>query len=119
VWAALTTPELVKQWFFGVETESEWTPGSPIVSRSEWQGESRVDKGVILAFEPPHLFVHALERSILIPANAGTTENAKTKMQIPLRMPSRLRTSPPLPRVGSQHMPVASGIDPPELLSER
>jgi uncharacterized protein YndB with AHSA1/START domain len=58
VWAALTTPELIKQWFFGVETESDWTPGSPIVSRSEWQGESRVDKGVILTIEPPHLLVH-------------------------------------------------------------
>jgi len=64
VWAALTTPELIKQWFFGVETESDWTSGSPIVSRSEWQGESRVDKGVILTIEPPHLLVHhSLERS--------------------------------------------------------
>jgi uncharacterized protein YndB with AHSA1/START domain len=58
VWAALTTPELIKQWFFGVDTESDWTAGSPIVSRSEWQAKSRLDKGVILTIEPPHLLVH-------------------------------------------------------------
>jgi uncharacterized protein YndB with AHSA1/START domain len=58
VWAALTTPELIKKWFFGVDTQSEWTAGSPIVSRSEWQGALRLDKGVILTIEPPHLLVH-------------------------------------------------------------
>src|SRR4029077_10504769 len=30
VWFALTTPELIKQWFFGVDTETDWTEGSPI-----------------------------------------------------------------------------------------
>ena len=24
VWKAITTPELIKQWFFGVDTESDW-----------------------------------------------------------------------------------------------
>lgn len=58
VWAALTTPDLIKQWFFGVNTESDWTTGSPIVSRSEWQGKPRLDKGVIVRIEPPRLLVH-------------------------------------------------------------
>jgi uncharacterized protein YndB with AHSA1/START domain len=53
VWRALTTPDLIKKWFFGVETESEWKVGSPIVHRGEYEGRPYVDKGVILRFEPP------------------------------------------------------------------
>lgn len=58
VWEALTTPELIKQWFFGVDTETDWTPGSPIVHRGEWQGKPYEDKGEIVRFEPPELLVH-------------------------------------------------------------
>jgi uncharacterized protein YndB with AHSA1/START domain len=58
VWRALTTPKLIKRWFFGVETESDWKPGSPIVHRGEWQGKPYVDKGEIVRIEPPHLLVH-------------------------------------------------------------
>jgi uncharacterized protein YndB with AHSA1/START domain len=38
VWEALTTPELIQRWFLGVETETDWQPGSPIVHRGEYQG---------------------------------------------------------------------------------
>ena len=58
VWDAITTPELIRQWFFGVETESDWQPGSPIVHRGEWQGKPYEDKGKILRIEPPRLLVH-------------------------------------------------------------
>jgi uncharacterized protein YndB with AHSA1/START domain len=58
VWTALTTPEMIKQWFFGVETETDWTPGSSIVHRGEYQGKPYVDKGKIVRFEPPELLVH-------------------------------------------------------------
>ena len=58
VWRALTTPEQIKQWFFGVDTESDWKQGSPIVHRGEWQGKPYVDKGEIVRIEPPHLLVH-------------------------------------------------------------
>ena len=58
VWNALTTPEVIKQWFFGVDTETDWTPGSPIVHRGDWQGKPYVDKGEIVRFEPPDLLVH-------------------------------------------------------------
>jgi uncharacterized protein YndB with AHSA1/START domain len=58
VWRALTTPETIKQWFFGVETETDWTPGSSIVHRGEYQGKPYVDKGTIVRFEPPELLVH-------------------------------------------------------------
>jgi uncharacterized protein YndB with AHSA1/START domain len=33
VWDALTRPELIKQYFFGTETETDWTPGNPIYFR--------------------------------------------------------------------------------------
>jgi uncharacterized protein YndB with AHSA1/START domain len=58
VWAALTTPELRKQWFFGVDTETDWSVGGPIVHRGEYEGQPYVDKGTVLAFEPPALLVH-------------------------------------------------------------
>ena len=58
VWQAITTPELIKQWFFGVDTESDWKPGSHLIHRGEWQGKPYVDKGEILKIEPPALLVH-------------------------------------------------------------
>ena len=58
VWTALTTPETIKQWFFGVDTETDWSPGSPIVHRGEWQGKPYEDKGEIVRIEPPRLLVH-------------------------------------------------------------
>jgi uncharacterized protein YndB with AHSA1/START domain len=59
VWEALTTPELIKEWFFGVDTETDWKVGSPIVHRGEYQGSPYQDKGTILAFDPPRSFVHS------------------------------------------------------------
>jgi uncharacterized protein YndB with AHSA1/START domain len=59
VWEALTTPELIKRWFFGVETSTDWNVGSPIVHRGEYQGRPYEDKGTILEVEPPHRLVHS------------------------------------------------------------
>ncbi len=58
VWKAITTPDLIKQWFFGVDTESDWKVGSPLIHTGEWQGKPYVDKGEILTYEPPRLLVH-------------------------------------------------------------
>jgi uncharacterized protein YndB with AHSA1/START domain len=58
VWKAITTPELIKQWFFGVDTKSDWKPGGHLIHRGEWQGKPYVDKGEILKIEPPTLLVH-------------------------------------------------------------
>jgi uncharacterized protein YndB with AHSA1/START domain len=57
VWEALTSPELIKQWFFGVDTMTDWKAGSPIVHRGEYQGKPYEDKGNIL--QPPRLLVHS------------------------------------------------------------
>jgi uncharacterized protein YndB with AHSA1/START domain len=59
VWNALSTPELIKRWFFGVDTETDWHVGSPLVHRGEWNGKPYEDKGTILRFEPPTLLVHS------------------------------------------------------------
>lgn len=58
IWRTITTPELIKQWFFGVDTETDWKQGSPIVHTGEWQGKPYVDKGEIVRIEPPHVLVH-------------------------------------------------------------
>ena len=52
VWEALTTPALIKQYFFGVDVVTDWKVGNPIIYRGQWQGKSFEDKGKILKFEP-------------------------------------------------------------------
>jgi uncharacterized protein YndB with AHSA1/START domain len=51
VWKWLTTPALIKQYFFGTETETDWKKGSPIYFRGEWNGTKYEDKGTILDSE--------------------------------------------------------------------
>jgi len=51
VWAALTQPELVKQWQFGSLLSTDWQKGSPIVFRNEWEGTVFEQKGTVLEFE--------------------------------------------------------------------
>jgi len=58
VWAALTQPAAIKRWFFGVDTETDWVPGNPIVHRGEWQGRPYEDKGTVVAFDPPSSLIH-------------------------------------------------------------
>ena len=55
VWEGLTTPGLIKRWFFDVDTETDWAEGRPIVHRGEYQGRSCEDRGAILTFEPERL----------------------------------------------------------------
>ena len=58
VWDALTTPEQIKGWFFGVDTESDWKAGDTLTHTGEWQGTPYADKGEILRIQPPTLLVH-------------------------------------------------------------
>src|SRR5258706_9853446 len=57
VWKALTTPEILKQYYFGADIMSDWKVGSPIIYKGQWQGKSYEDKGTILTFEPEKLLV--------------------------------------------------------------
>lgn len=52
VWAALTEPELVRQYLYGAEIASSWQKGSPITFKGEWKGKAYEDKGEILEIEP-------------------------------------------------------------------
>lgn len=52
VWHALTTPELMQQYFFGAQVESDFRVGSPIVWSGEFKGKPYQDKGEILVAEP-------------------------------------------------------------------
>lgn len=52
VWEALTKPELIKQYFFGTTTITDWKVGGPIKFKGEWEGKSYEDKGTVLKFEP-------------------------------------------------------------------
>ena len=52
VWQALTRPEIIKQYFFGTETITDWKEGSPIKFRGEWKGKHYEDKGTVLDVEP-------------------------------------------------------------------
>ena len=52
VWAALTQPNLIKQYLFGTDVISDWKVGSPITYKGEWEGKAFQDKGKILKLEP-------------------------------------------------------------------
>jgi uncharacterized protein YndB with AHSA1/START domain len=58
VWEAITAPDVIKRWFFGVDTLTDWKVGSAIVHRGEYQGRPYEDRGTILEIEPPRLLVH-------------------------------------------------------------
>ncbi|MCB0707273.1 MAG: SRPBCC domain-containing protein [Saprospiraceae bacterium] len=48
IWNALLDPEQIKLYFFGVEVETTWKVGSPIIYRGAWDGNTFEDKGTIL-----------------------------------------------------------------------
>jgi uncharacterized protein YndB with AHSA1/START domain len=48
VWQALTEPSLVKQYFFGVDVETDWKEGSPISYTGSWEGKEFHEKGNVL-----------------------------------------------------------------------
>ena len=55
LWSALTDPEYMKQYWFGVHCESQWTAGS---AWTMYSGEGQVlDAGEIVEAEPPRRLV--------------------------------------------------------------
>ena len=51
VWKALTNKEMIKKYFWGTEITCDWTKGSSISFKGEWEGTSYDDKGTILEIE--------------------------------------------------------------------
>lgn len=58
VWEALTSPEMIKEYFFGTRAESSWEVGSPITFTGVYEGKGYRDKGTILKVEPNKLLQH-------------------------------------------------------------
>jgi uncharacterized protein YndB with AHSA1/START domain len=54
VWKALTTPEIIKTYFFGADVESDWKVGSPVKIKGEMKGKAYEDKGEVRSFDPGH-----------------------------------------------------------------
>jgi uncharacterized protein YndB with AHSA1/START domain len=56
VWEALTTPSIIKQYFFNTVAVSDWKEGSPLIFKGEWRGKQYEDKGIILNVDLQKLF---------------------------------------------------------------
>lgn len=52
VWKALTTPEIIKTYFFGADIQSDWKVGSPVTIKGEMKGKAYEDKGEVRSFDP-------------------------------------------------------------------
>jgi uncharacterized protein YndB with AHSA1/START domain len=55
VWRALTDPAMVRQYMYGTNLQTDWTVGSPIIWKGEWQGQAYEDKGAVVAVDPKKL----------------------------------------------------------------
>ena len=60
VWLALTVPDLVKQWQYGSELLTTWEPGTPIVFRNEWNGQTFEQRGTVIEFTPESRLKYSL-----------------------------------------------------------
>ncbi|GCE06865.1 SRPBCC domain-containing protein [Dictyobacter aurantiacus] len=60
VWAAITQPELVKQWQYGTDLITDWHVGSPIIFHNEWEGKVFEQKGTVLEIEPTRRVKYSL-----------------------------------------------------------
>jgi uncharacterized protein YndB with AHSA1/START domain len=58
VWEVITDPAAVKEFMFGADLDTDWTEGSPISWRGEWEGKPYEDKGEILKVDPGRKLVH-------------------------------------------------------------
>lgn len=59
VWFALTDKEMIKQYFSGTETNTDWKEGSPISFSGTWEGTAYEDKGFILKIEKEKILKHS------------------------------------------------------------
>jgi len=74
VWAALTTPATLKQFFFGADVVTDWKVGSPIRMAGEFNGNPCEDKGDIVTFEPPRQL--SFSHWSALSGQAGAAENS-------------------------------------------
>lgn len=77
VWAALTKPALIKKYFFGTDTITNWQPGSPIVFKGEWEGKKYEDKGTVIEVKDKELIKYSYWSSM-----SGTEDKPENYMII-------------------------------------
>src|SRR5512145_998986 len=70
IWFALTDKEMIRQYFWGTETNTDWKEGSPISFTGTWEGTTYEDKGYILKIEKEKIFKYSYWSSFW-----GTTYN--------------------------------------------
>lgn len=56
LWEAITSPELTRQYFYGLAVQSDWKPGSPIKHLFP-DGKSQIE-GSVVEVEAPRKLVH-------------------------------------------------------------
>ncbi len=59
VWFALTDKEMIKQYFWGTEVNSDWKEGGLISYSGTWEGTAYEDKGFILKIEKNKTLKHS------------------------------------------------------------
>lgn len=60
VWRVLTQPNLVKEWQYGCELQTDWSVGSKIEFLLEWEGKSYRQWGTIMQFFPNERLTYTL-----------------------------------------------------------
>ncbi len=55
VWEALTSPEMIQEYFFGTHVQSSWRVGGHIAFTGVYEGKAYKDKGTILRYETDRL----------------------------------------------------------------
>ena len=60
IWHVLTTPELIKQCYFGVDVITDWKEGSEIIYKGEWKGQPYEEKGWVLKVGPEKYLLTSL-----------------------------------------------------------
>lgn len=93
VWDALVNPEQTKKYMFGCETVSDWTVGSPLLWRGNFDGHELVAvKGSIVAIEPerflayttidPNSAIDDISENYLTVTYALQTDNGQTILTV-------------------------------------
>lgn len=76
VWEALTDKEIIKEYLFGTETNTDWKKGSPIIFTGNYEGYEYRDGGTILDIVPNEKLVYTYWASMSgvedIPENYAT-----------------------------------------------
>jgi uncharacterized protein YndB with AHSA1/START domain len=54
VWRALVDPMQIERYMFGAQVTSDWSEGSSITWKGEWQGRPYEDTGEVIRVREPH-----------------------------------------------------------------